>query len=152
MLVMSDEPGPPTLAGAGRFLRLPQGLTAGHGRSKVKAMSADPSPGTPERRSTLRLVFPLERCPRLETVGRTYPVVDATPVGLRLRLDGADRFDDGMTLSGTLRLPGVDEPSAVSGHVSWVGPTELGLALDLRALSPEVLTRALAYQQMGSAG
>lgn len=113
---------------------------------------SNPFAEPPERRSTLRLVFPLDRCPRLETVGRTYAVVDATPVGLRLRVDASDRFDDGMTLSGTLRLPGVDEPSAVSGHVSWVGPTELGLALDLRALSPEVLTRALAYQQTSSAG
>ncbi len=115
-------------------------------------MSADPFPGLPERRSTLRLVFPLDRCPRLETFGRTYAVVDATIVGLRLRVEASDRFDDGMTLSGTLLLPGLEEPSAVSGHVSWVGPTELGLALDLRALSPEVLTRALAYQQSGSAG
>ena len=52
-----------------------------------------------------------------------------------------------MTLSGTLRLPGVDEPSPVSGHVTWIGTTELGLALDLRALPPEVLTRALDFQQ-----
>ena len=152
MLVMGGVTGPHTLGGAAGFLRVSWGLPAGSGRSKVRAMSADPSPGIPERRSTLRLVFPLDRCPRLETVGRTYPVVDATPVGLRLRVDVGDRFDDGMMLSGTLRLPGVDEPSAVSGHVSWVGPTELGLALDLRALSPEVLTRALVYQQTGSAG
>jgi hypothetical protein len=115
-------------------------------------MPADPSSRLPERRSTLRLVFSLDRCPRLETVGRTYSVVDATPVGLRLRVEASDQFDDGMTLTGTLRLPGVEEPSAVSGHVSWVGPTELGLALDLRSLSPEVLTRALDYQQSGSAG
>jgi hypothetical protein len=108
---------------------------------------AEPSAELPERRSTLRLVFPRDRCPRLETVGRTYPVVDATPVGLRLRVETSDRFDDGMTLTGTLRLPGVDEPSPVSGHVSWIGPTEMGLALDLRALSPEVLTRALAHQR-----
>jgi hypothetical protein len=115
-------------------------------------MPVDPTPDSPERRSTLRLVFPPDRCPRFETVGRTFPVVDATPVGLRLLVDASDRFDDGMTLSGTLRLPGVDEPSPVSGHVSWVGSTELGLALDLRALSPEVLTRALAFQQTGFAG
>jgi hypothetical protein len=115
-------------------------------------MPADSSPALPERRSTLRLVFPQDGRPRLETVGRTYPVVDATPVGLRLRVEASDRFDDGMTLSGTLRLPGVDEPSAVSGHVSWVGPTELGLALDLRALPLEVLTRALAHQQASPGG
>jgi hypothetical protein len=115
-------------------------------------MPADPTPEGAERRYTLRLVFPRDRCPRLETVGRTFRVVDATSVGLRLLVDASDRFDDGMTLSGTLRLPGVDEPSPVSGHVSWVGSTELGLALDLRALSPEVLTRALAYQQTGLAG
>jgi hypothetical protein len=113
---------------------------------------SDPSPELPERRSTLRLVFPLDHSPQLETVGRTYAVVDVTPVGLRLRVEGSDRFDDGMTLSGTLRLPGVDEPSMVSGHVSWVGPTELGLALDLRGIAPEVLTRALTYQQTSSAG
>ena len=52
-----------------------------------------------------------------------------------------------MTLSGTLRLPGVEEPTPVSGHVTWIGTTELGLALDLRALSPEVLTRALDFQE-----
>lgn len=110
-------------------------------------MAADlPSP-LPERRTTLRLVFPRDRCPSLETTGRTYAVVDATPVGLRLRLDAEGPFDDGMTLSGTLHLPGVDEASTVSGHVTWIGPTELGLALDLRALSPEVLTRALTFQQ-----
>jgi hypothetical protein len=115
-------------------------------------MAAEPTSAAPERRSTLRLVFPPDRCPRLETVGRTYAVLDATPVGLRLMVEGSERFDDGVTLSGTLRLPGVDEPSPVSGHVSWVGTTELGLALDLRALSPEVLTRALAHQQASSAG
>jgi len=115
-------------------------------------MAVEPSSDLPERRSTLRLVFPRDRCPRLETTARTYSVLDATTVGLRLRVEASDRFDDGMTLSGTLRLPGVDEPSAVSGHVSWVGATELGLALDLRALSPEVLTRALAYQRTGSLG
>jgi hypothetical protein len=115
-------------------------------------MPAEPTSEAPERRSALRLVFPPERYPRLETVGRTYAVLDATPVGLRLLVEASDRFDDGVTLSGTLRLPGVDEPSPVSGHVSWVGPTELGLALDLRALSPEVLTRALAHQQAGSVG
>jgi hypothetical protein len=113
---------------------------------------SDPSEEFSERRSTLRLVFPHDRCPRLETGVGTYPVVDATPVGLRLRVEGAERFDDGLTLSGTLRLPGVDEPSTVSGHVSWVGPSELGLALDLRALSPEVLSRALAYQRAGPPG
>jgi hypothetical protein len=113
---------------------------------------AEPSGGLPERRASLRLVFPQDRCPRLETGGGTYPVVDATPVGLRLRVEGSERFDDGLTLSGTLRLPGVDEPSTVSGHVSWVGPSELGLALDLRALSPEVLSRALAYQRAGPPG
>ena len=110
-------------------------------------MPPDLFPPSPERRTTLRLVFPQDHCPSLETTGRAYAVVDATPVGLRLRLDAADRFDDGMTLSGTLRLPGVDEPSPVSGHVTWIGTTELGLALDLRALPPEVLTRALDFQQ-----
>ena len=110
-------------------------------------MTADlPSP-LPERRTTLRLVFPQDRCPSLETTGRKYAVVDATPVGLRLRLGAADHFDDGMTLSGTLRLPGVDEASPVSGHVTWIGTTELGLALDLCALPPEVLTRALDFQR-----
>ncbi|HKU60938.1 MAG TPA: hypothetical protein VJQ44_06965 [Gemmatimonadales bacterium] len=110
-------------------------------------MAADLPPPSSERRTALRLVFPQDHCPSLETTGRTYAVVDATPVGLRLRVTGADRFDDGMTLSGTLRLPGVDEPSPVSGHVTWIGATELGLALDLRALSPEVLTRALDFQE-----
>ena len=110
-------------------------------------MPADlPSP-LPERRTTLRLVFPRDHCPSLETTGRTYAVVDATPVGLRLRVDGENHFDDGMTLSGTLHLPGVDEASPVSGHVTWIGTTELGLALDLCALPPEVLTRALDFQQ-----
>jgi hypothetical protein len=53
-------------------------------------MSADlPSP-LPERRTTLRLVFPQDGCPNLETTGRTYAVVDATPVGLRLRVNAAD--------------------------------------------------------------
>ncbi len=110
-------------------------------------MFADFSPNVPERRTTLRLVFPRDHGPSLETTSRTYPVVDATPVGLRLRVNAADQFDDGMTLSGTLRLPGVDEPRPVSGHVTWIGPTELGLALDLCALPPEVLTRALDFQQ-----
>jgi len=110
-------------------------------------MAADLPLPLPDRRTTLRLVFPQDHCPSLETTGRTYAVVDATPVGLRLRVDAADRFDDGMTLSGTLRLPGVDEPSSVSGHVTWIGTTELGLALDLRALPPEVLTRALDFQR-----
>jgi hypothetical protein len=113
---------------------------------------AEPSAELPERRSNLRLVFPRESCPRLETVDRTYPVVDATPVGLRLRVETSDRFDDGMTLTGTLLLPGVDEPSPVSGHVSWVGPSELGLALDLRALSPDVLLRALHHQRTSASG
>jgi hypothetical protein len=110
-------------------------------------MAADHSPPLPERRTTLRLVFPQDRRPSLETIGRTYAVVDATPVGLRLRLDATQRFDDGMTLSGTLHLPGVDQASPVSGHVTWIGTTELGLALDLCALSPEVLTRALDFQE-----
>ena len=110
-------------------------------------MTADFFPPLPERRTTLRLVFPQDHCPSLETTRRTYAVVDATPVGLRLRLDDPDQFDDGMTLSGTLRLPGVEEPSPVSGHVTWIGTTELGLALDLRALPAEVLSRALDFQQ-----
>ena len=110
-------------------------------------MAADLSSPMPERRTSLRLVFPRDRCPSLETTGRTYPVVDATPVGLRLRLDSAVRFDDGTTLSGTLHLPGVDEASPVSGHVTWIGTTELGLALDLCALPPEVLTQALDFQR-----
>src|SRR4029450_5819638 len=100
-------------------------------------MTADlPSP-LPERRTTLRLVFPQDRCPSLETTGRTYAVVDATPVGLRLRLGAAGHFDDGMTLSGTLHLPGVDEASPVSGHVTWIGTTELGLALSPRVPPPQ---------------
>src|SRR3954447_16048095 len=97
-------------------------------------MFADFSPNVPERRTTLRLVFPRDHGPSLETTGRTYPVVDATPVGLRLRVNAADQFDDGMTLSGTLRLPGVDEPSAPrrrsalarwGGAEAGVGPRHL---------------------------
>ena len=110
-------------------------------------MAADLPLPLPERRTTLRLVFPQDHCPSLETTGRIYAVVDATPVGLRLRVEAADRLVVPEGLSGTLRLPGVDEPSPVSGHVTWIGTTELGLALDLRALPPEVLTRALDFQQ-----
>src|SRR3954467_7460784 len=99
-------------------------------------MFAHFSPNVPERRTTLRLVFPRDHGPSLETTGRTYSVVDAPPVGLRLRVNAADQFDDGMTLSGTLRLPGVDEPRPVSGHVTWLGPTELGAPLHPSAPPP----------------
>ena len=38
-------------------------------------MAADLPLPLPDRRTTLRLVFPQDHCPSLETTGRTYAVV-----------------------------------------------------------------------------
>ena len=98
-----------------------------------------------ERRGHLRVAFLPHSRPRLVLSGEALDVLDAAPGGIRLRHTDPVRPENGEAVEGEIHDARTGEVHAVSGHVSWVGSTAIGVALDQRPLPVGFVMRELAW-------
>lgn len=106
-------------------------------------MSAPTS--TRERRGHLRVAFLPHARPRLVLSGEALDVLDAAPGGIRLRHTDPVRPENGDAVEGEIHDHRSGEIHVISGHVSWVGSTAIGVALDERPLPVGFVMRELAW-------
>ena len=100
---------------------------------------------TRERRGHLRVAFLPHTRPRLVLPGEAHEVLDAAPGGIRLRHTDPLRPSNGEVVEGEIHDDRTGEVHAVRGHVSWVGSTAIGVALDERPLPVGFIMRELAW-------
>lgn len=100
---------------------------------------------TTERRGHLRVSFLPHSRPRLKLSDGSHDVLDAAPGGIRLRHTDPNRPSSGEPMEGEIHDPRTGESHAVSGHVSWVGSTAIGVVLDERPLPVGFVMRELAW-------
>lgn len=100
---------------------------------------------TRERRGHLRVAFLPHARPRLVLSGEALDVLDAAPGGIRIRHTDLLRPENGEAVEGEIHDARTGEVHPVSGHVSWVGSTAIGVALDQRPLPVGFVMRELAW-------
>lgn len=100
---------------------------------------------SPERRGHLRVSFLPHARPRLQLSDGSHDVLDAAPGGIRLRHTDPVRPENGEAVEGEIHDDRTGEVHSVSGHVSWVGSTAIGVALDQRQLPVGFVMRELAW-------
>jgi hypothetical protein len=100
---------------------------------------------TRERRGHLRVAFLPHARPRLVLPGEALDVLDAAPGGIRLRHTDPVRPENGDAVEGEIHDDRSGEVHVISGHVSWVGSTAIGVALDERPLPVGFVMRELAW-------
>ena len=98
-----------------------------------------------ERRGHLRVAFLAHARPRLRLSNGSHDVLDAAPLGICLRHTDPNRPSSGDPVEGEVHDARTGEVHAVSGHVSWVGSTAIGVALDQQALPVGFVMRELAW-------
>lgn len=98
-----------------------------------------------ERRGHLRVAFLPHARPRLMLPGGAHDVMDAAPGGISLRHTDPSRPSSGEEIVGDVHDARTGEVHAVSGHVSWVGSTAIGVVLDRRQLPVGFVMRELAW-------
>ena len=103
------------------------------------------SSGRTERRGHLRVAFLPHARPRLRVANGSHDVLDAAPLGICLRHTDPHRPSSGDPVEGEVHDARTGEVHAVSGHVSWVGSTAIGVALDQLALPVGFVMRELAW-------
>lgn len=104
------------------------------------------SPASPrERRSDLRVAFLPHARPRLILPDGQHDVLNAAPHGLRLRHTDPIRPVAGDALEGALQGTRTGEQHPVSGHITWVGNTDIGVKLDTQPLPVGFVMRELAW-------
>jgi hypothetical protein len=100
---------------------------------------------TTERRSHLRVAFLPHARPRFLLADRTHEVIDAAPEGIRLRHTDPERPRSGEAMKGEVHDARTGEIHPVSGHVTWVGSTSIGIILDRCPLPVGFVMRELAW-------
>ena len=100
---------------------------------------------TTERRGHLRVAFLPHARPRLVLTDGAHDVLDAAPGGIRLRHTDPDRPRSGEQMEGEVHDSRTGEVHQVSGHVTWVGSTSIGIVLDHRPLPVGFVMRELAW-------
>jgi hypothetical protein len=98
-----------------------------------------------ERRGHLRVAFLPHARPRLRLSNGSHDVLDAAPEGICLRHTDPNRPASGEPVEGEVHDARTGEVHAVSGHVSWVGSTAIGVVLDQQPLPVGFVMRELAW-------
>jgi hypothetical protein len=107
--------------------------------------SADSANVPAERRGHLRVAFLPHARPRMILEDGAHDVLDAAPGGIRLRHTDLVRPAEGDSISGEVHESRTGEVHSVSGHVTWVGDTAIGVALDRRPLPVGFVMQELAW-------
>jgi hypothetical protein len=100
---------------------------------------------TTERRGHLRVAFLPHARPRFLQDDQAHDVLDAAPGGIRLRHTDPERPHSGEAVQGEVHDARTGEIHAVSGHITWVGSTAIGVVLDQRPLPVGFVMRELAW-------
>ena len=103
------------------------------------------APISQERRGDLRVAFLPHSRPHLLLKDGPHDVLDAAPRGLRLRHTDLVRPLAGDIIEGDVHESRTGELHPVSGHVTWVGSTAIGVLLDKRPLPVGFVMRELAW-------
>jgi hypothetical protein len=104
------------------------------------------APSVPtERRGHLRVAFMPHARPRLKLPDSAHDVIDAAPGGLRLRHTDPVRPVPGELVDGEVHEVRTGEVHLVSGQVSWVASTAIGVVLDRMPLPVNFVMRELAW-------
>jgi hypothetical protein len=100
---------------------------------------------TQERRGHLRVAFLPHARPRLRLSDGSHDVLDAAPGGIRLRHTDPQRPSTGEPVQGEVHDARTGEVHTISGHVTWVGSTAIGVVLDQMPLPVGFVMRELAW-------
>lgn len=103
------------------------------------------STSRPERRGHLRVAFLPHARPRLMLADGPHEVLDAAPGGLRLRHTDLVRPAAGEDIRGEVHEARTGEVHPVSGRISWIGSTSIGIVLDQQPLPVGFVMRELAW-------